>query len=71
MVGLAQQNSKQDSPSIFEIALEEEKESNTRLNKINDAIPFDKCVEADKQADEEEKKMVQPIGNSQSNKGTK
>lgn len=63
MVGLAQQNSKQDSPSILEIALEEEKESNTRLNKINDAIPFDKCVEADKQADEEEKKMVQPIGN--------
>lgn len=56
MLGLAQQNSKQDSPSILEIALEEEKESNTRLNKINDAIPFDKCVEADKQADEEEKK---------------
>ena len=56
MVGLAQQNSKQNSPSILEIALEEEKELNTRLNKINDAIPFDKCVEADKQADEEEKK---------------
>ena len=56
MLGLAQQNSKQDNPSILEIALEEEKESNTRLNKINDAIPFDKCVEADKQADEEAKK---------------
>ena len=56
MTGLAQQDQKQNSPSILEIALEEEKESNTRLNKINDAIPFDKCVEADKQADEEEKK---------------
>ena len=56
MLGLAQQNSKQDNLSTLEAALEEEKESNTRLNKINDAIPFDKCVEADKQADEEEKK---------------
>lgn len=56
MVGLTQQNSKQDSPSILEIALEEEKESNTRLNKINDALPFDKCLKADKQADEEEKR---------------
>ena len=56
MVGLAQQNSKQDNLSTLEAILEEEKESNTRLNKVNGAIPFDKCVKSDKQADEEEKK---------------
>lgn len=56
MLGLAQQNSKQDNLSTLEAALEEEKESNTRLNKINDAIPFDKCVEADKQVEEAERK---------------
>ena len=59
MVELAQQSLKQDTPSTLEVDLEEEKESNTRLNKVNDAIPFDKCIEADKQADEEEKKSMQ------------
>lgn len=54
MIGLAQQSSKQDSPSTLKTVLEEESDTNT--NHINDAIPFDKCVEADKQADEEEKK---------------
>lgn len=70
MIGLAQQNSKQDSPSILEIALEEEKESNTRLNKVNDALPFDKCLKADTQADEEEKKrrLYSQLGTAETTK---
>lgn len=49
MTGLAQQDQKQNSPFTLEAALEEEPD-------INDALPFDKCLKADIQADEEEKK---------------
>lgn len=54
MIGVTQQNSKQDNLSTLKAVLEEEPDINT--NHVNDAIPFDKCIEADKQADEEEKK---------------
>lgn len=54
MTGLTQQSSKQDNLSTLKAVLEEEQDINT--DHVNDAIPFDKCVEADKQADEEEKK---------------
>lgn len=33
-----------------------EEKSDINTDHVNDAIPFDKCIEADKQADEEEKK---------------
>ena len=54
MIGVTQQNSKQDNLSTLKAVLEEEQDINT--NHVNDAIPFDKCIEADKQADEEAKK---------------
>lgn len=54
MVGLTQEEQKRNSPFTLEAVLEEEPEVNT--NYINDALPFDKCLKADKQADEEEKK---------------
>lgn len=54
MVGLTQEEQKQNSPFTLEAVLEEEPEVST--NYINDALPFDKCLKADKQADEEEKK---------------
>lgn len=57
MTGLTQQTQKTSDPFTLEAVLEEEQEPNIRLNKVNDAIPFDKCIEADKQADEEEKKQ--------------
>lgn len=56
MTGLTQQDQKTSDPFTLEAVSEEEQEPNIRLNKVNDAIPFDKCIEADKQADEEEKK---------------
>lgn len=55
MVGLTQEEQKRSSPFTLETILEEEPDVNT--NHVNDAIPFDKCIEADKQADEEEKKQ--------------
>lgn len=54
MVGLTQEEQKQNSPFTLEAVLEEESDINT--NHINDALPFDKCLKADTQADEEEKK---------------
>ena len=54
MTGLTQQEQEQNSPFTLEAVLEEESDINT--NHINDALPFDKCLKADTQADEEEKK---------------
>ena len=54
MTGLTQQDQKQNSPFTLEATLEEEPKVNNSY--INNAIPFDKCIEADKQADEEAKK---------------
>lgn len=54
MTGLTQEEQKRSSPFTLEAVLEEEPEVST--NYINDALPFDKCLKADKQADEEEKK---------------
>lgn len=54
MVGLTQEEQKQNSPFTLEAVLEEEPEVNNSY--VNDALPFDKCLKADKQADEEEKK---------------
>ena len=54
MTGLTQEEQKRSSPFILEATLEEEPEVNNSY--INDALPFDKCLKADKQADEEEKK---------------
>ena len=54
MTGLAQEEQKRNSPFTLEATLEEEPKVNNSY--INNAIPFDKCIEADKQADEEEKK---------------
>lgn len=54
MTGLTQQDQKQNSPFTLEAVLEEEPETND--GHINDALPFDKCLKVDIQADEEEKK---------------
>lgn len=54
MTGLTQEEQKGSSPFTLEAALEEEPDVNNEY--INDALPFDKCIEADKKADEEEKK---------------
>ena len=54
MTGLTQQEQKQNSPFTLEAVLEEEPEVNNSY--INDALPFDKCLKADIQADEQEKK---------------
>lgn len=54
MLGLTQQDQKQNSPFTLEATLEEEPEANNGY--VNDALPFDKCLKADTQADEEEKK---------------
>ena len=54
ITGLAQEDQKRNSPFTLEAVLEEESDINT--NHINDALPFDKCLKADTQADEEEKK---------------
>lgn len=54
MTGLAQQDQKQNSPFTLEAVLEEEPEANNSY--INDALPFDKCLKADKQAEEAERK---------------
>lgn len=52
MTGLTQQEQEQNSPFTLEAVLEEESDINT--NHINDALPFDKCLKADTQADEKE-----------------
>ena len=54
MTGLTQQEQEQNSPFTLEAVLEEESDVNDSY--INDALPFDKCLKADIQADEEEKK---------------
>lgn len=54
MTGLTQEEQKRNNPFTLEAVLEEEPDIND--NHINDALPFDKCLKADTQADEEEKK---------------
>lgn len=54
MTGLTQEKQKRNSPFTLEAVLEEEPDIND--GHINDALPFDKCLKADTQADEEEKK---------------
>lgn len=54
MTGLTQQEQKQNSPFTLEAVLEEEPEAST--NYINDALPFDKCLKADTQVEEAERK---------------
>lgn len=54
MTGLTQEEQKRNSPFTLEATLEEEPDVNDGY--INDALPFDKCLKADTQADEEEKK---------------
>lgn len=54
MTGLTQEEQKRNSPFTLEAVLEEEPDIND--SHINDALPFDKCLKADKQADEDEKK---------------
>lgn len=55
MAGLTQEEQRRNNPFTLEAILEEESDINT--NHINDALPFDKCLKADTQADEEEKKQ--------------
>lgn len=54
MAGLTQEDQKQNSPFTLETVVKEEPEISDGY--INDALPFDKCLKADIQADEEEKK---------------
>lgn len=54
MTGLTQEEQKRSNPFTLEAVLEEEPGVNDGY--INDALPFDKCLKADIQADEEEKK---------------
>lgn len=54
MTGLTQEEQKRNSSFTLESVLEEEPEANNGY--VNDALPFDKCLKADTQADEEEKK---------------
>lgn len=54
MTGLTQQDQKRNNPFTLEAVLEEEPDINDSY--INDALPFDKCLKADIQADEQEKK---------------
>lgn len=54
MTGLTQEEQKRNSSFTLESVLEEETEANNGY--VNDALPFDKCLKADTQADEEEKK---------------
>lgn len=54
MTGLTQEEQERNNPFTLEAVLEEEPDTNDEY--INDALPFDKCLKADKQADEEEKK---------------
>lgn len=54
MTGLAQQDQKQNSPFTLEAVLEEEPEVNNSY--INDTLPFDKCLKADTQVEEAERK---------------
>lgn len=54
MAGLTQEEQRRNNPFTLEAILEEEPKVNNDY--INDALPFDKCLKADTQADEEEKK---------------
>lgn len=54
MTGLTQEEQKRNNPFTLEAILEEESDVNDSY--INDALPFDKCLKADTQADEEERK---------------
>lgn len=54
MTGLTQEDQKRNSPFTLEAVLEEESDINT--NHINDALPFDKCLKADTQVEEAERK---------------
>ena len=54
MTGLTQEEQRKSSPFTLEATLEEEPDVNNDY--INDALPFDKCLKADIEADEQEKK---------------
>lgn len=54
MTGLTQEEQKRNNPFTLEAVLEEEPDIND--SHTNDALPFDKCLKADIEADEEEKK---------------
>lgn len=54
MTGLTQEEQKRNNPFTLEAILEEEPGVNDGY--INDALPFDKCLKADIEADEQEKK---------------
>ena len=54
MTGLTQEERKRSSPFTLEATLEKEPEVNNSY--INDALPFDKCLKADTQVEEAERK---------------
>lgn len=54
MTGLTQEEQKRNSHFTLEAILEEEPEVNNSY--INDALPFDKCLKADTQVEEAERK---------------
>ena len=54
MTGLTQNEQKRNSPFTLEAILEEEPDVNNGY--VNDALPFDKCLKADTQVEEAERK---------------
>lgn len=68
MTGLTQEEQRKNSPFTLEAVLEEEPDANNDY--INDALPFDKCLKADTQADEEEKKrrLYSQLGTAETTK---
>lgn len=54
MAGLTQEEQKRNNPFTLEAILEEESDVNDSY--INDALPFDKCLKADIQVEEAERK---------------
>jgi hypothetical protein len=54
MTGLTQEEQKRNNPFTLEAILEEESDVNDSY--INDALPFDKCLKADTQVEEVERK---------------
>lgn len=54
MTGLTQKEQKRNNPFTLEAVLEEESEVNDSY--VNDALPFDKCLKADTQVEEAERK---------------
>lgn len=68
MTGLTQKEQRKNSPFTLEATLEEEPDVNNDY--INDALPFDKCLKADIEADEEEKKrrLYSQLGTAETTK---